>query len=129
MPHSAGDDFAERSGLDFASCGSQRLVADPSCCAVTTGGYECLLAALASCSPARLDEMHGTVEGDAILQDYFVVPLAVGCEVVVVRDERDDAFRNTNYPAVTETHCSVARLRAAAEATACPRIVVDACHP
>ena len=129
MLHSAGDDFSLRSGLDFESCGSQRLASEPSCCPVTTPGYECLLAALASCSPARLEGVYGTLEGDSILQDYFVMPLPAGCEVVVVHEGGEDAYRDPNYPAVSQPHGRTAHLRAATEASPCPAIVVGSCLP
>jgi hypothetical protein len=128
-PSAAGDDFALKTAVDFASCGQQRLAYAPACCAIATAGYDCLVAALDACAPARLGEVYGTVEGAAIFLDYFVVPLEGGCEVVVVTDNGQDNFRDTNYPAVSKRHCGLARTRAAASAGACPSLDVDACSP
>lgn len=126
---SAGDNFALSRGLDFTSCGRQERAFVPACCATASAGYDCLVAALDTCSPARLGEVYGTVEGAAIFTDYFVVPRDRGCELVVVTDNGQDGFRDTSSAPVLQRHCRLARTRAAASADTCPSLQLDACVP
>jgi len=127
LESAAANDFALSRRLDFTSCG-QHLRKESPCCATMTEGYDCLVDALATCSPARLGEFYGTVEGAAIFTDYFVVPLDDGCELVELIDNGEDSFRATTEPAVSTRHCGLARTRAALGADTCPIFDLSACR-
>lgn len=126
---SAGDNFALSHGRDFKDCGRQESAFVPACCAVASAGYDCLVAALATCSPARLGEVYGTVEGAAVFTDYFVVPHDSGCQVVVVTDNGQDSFRDPSSAPVLQRRCGLARTTAATSADRCLYLRLDECIP
>ncbi len=118
--------FAKASELDFASCGREAADRRTSCCDGTTAGYDCLLDALAACTPARFGVVTGTVEGDPIFSDYFVVPADGSCSLFVVTDQSADTFRDSSSVAANTIQCGTASLRIAAPGD-CPSLNLDDC--
>jgi hypothetical protein len=120
------EEFAKVSGLDFTSCGREVENRRTRCCEGTTAGYDCLLDALAACSPARFGVVTGTVEGDPIFSDYFVVPADGACSLFVVTDQSEDHYLDPTAIPANTIQCGRASLRIAAPGE-CPSLVLDDC--
>jgi|GEM_PF-3582493 len=118
--------FALSTGLDFESCGREFANQGTRCCDATTAGYDCLLNAFESCSPARFGVVTGTLEGDPVFTDYFVKKSDDGCRLFVVTDESQVAFRDMNAVPVKSLRCGLASLQVAAPGD-CPSLAVDDC--
>lgn len=128
--NASADGFVATSGLSFESCGREYFDERAACCGPRTAGYECLVAALRACTPARFAVARGTVEGDPIFFDYFVVPAEAGdgCRVMVMTDSSQDAFRDQTLSAVQTTFCGSAALSIEAGQD-CPRLELGDCNP
>ena len=118
--------FALSTGLDFESCGREGTRDTAHCCEAIAAGYDCLLNAFASCSPARFGVVDGTLEGDLIFTDYFVKDSDRGCRLFVVTDNGQDAFRDMSTWPVKSLQCGRASLQVAAP-DQCPSLAVDDC--
>jgi hypothetical protein len=125
-PSLAADGFVATIGLEFESCGREYLDVRSDCCEPLVSGYECLLRALEACSLARFAEVYSTIEGALILKDYFVVPAAGGCELMLMTDSSRDPFRGSSAAAVQTTYCSRASVGMDG-GSPCPRLIVDDC--
>lgn len=122
----AADGFVATTGLEFESCGREYVSFGSSCCEPLLAGYQCLLRAFEACTLARFAQVYSTIEGDLIFQDYFVVPAARGCELMVMTDRGQDAFRDPNAAAVHTAYCLTASLPQEA-GNVCPRLLVEDC--
>ena len=125
----AADGFVATSGSSFESCGRESYDERPACCGPRIAGYECLVAALRACKPARFAVARGTIEGDPIYSDYFVVPAeeGEGCRLMVMTDSSRDAYRDPSVAPVRTSFCSTAGLSTVDEG--CPELELDGCHP
>jgi hypothetical protein len=119
--------FALSTGLTFKSCGREVANDGTRCCKATTAGYDCLLDAFTSCTPARFGVVTGTVEGDPIFTDYFVKESDNGCRLFVVTDSWQDAYRDMNAVPVESLQCGQASLKIAAPGQ-CPSLALDECE-
>ena len=127
LPESvAADGFVATAGLELESCGREYIDSRTSCCEPLEAGYECFLRAFESCTPVRFAEVYSTIEGDLILRDYFVVPAGSGCELMVMTDRSEDAFRDPSAAAVQTQYCATASLRFPVDGQ-CPSLALDDC--
>lgn len=128
--NASADGFVSTSGLRFESCASEHVDERAACCGPRTAGYECLVAALRACEPARFAESRGTIEGDPIFFDYFVVRAedGEGCRLMVMTDNRQDAFRDPTGAPVHTRSCGSATV-SAEPGEECPRLVLSDCSP
>jgi hypothetical protein len=125
LPESvAADGFVATIGLAFESCGREYVDFQSRCCEPLVAGYQCVLRAFEACSAARFGEVYSTIEGDLIFRDYFVVPAPQGCELMVMTDSSDDAFRNQNAAAVQTDYCAGASLHVEPD-VACPALALE----
>jgi hypothetical protein len=118
--------FALSTGQEFESCGREVDNDGTHCCDASSAGYDCLLEAFASCSPARFGVVTGTVEGDPIFTDYFVRESDDGCRLFVVTDRGQDAYRDMNAVPVESLQCQRASLKIFAPGK-CPSLALDDC--
>jgi hypothetical protein len=118
--------FALSTGLDFESCGREGARDTGHCCEAIAAGYDCLLNAFASCSPARFGVVGATIEGDLIFTDYFVKDSDSGCRLFVITDNGQDAFSDMSTLPVKSRQCGRASLQVAAP-DECPSLAVDDC--
>jgi hypothetical protein len=94
----------ERTGLTYASCGALEPAADCFVSAEQAAAFDCFAAALATCSPARLDVRISNDEGGIVENFDFVEPDGQGgCRVAVLIDDRADPF--AREPGVFEQLC------------------------
>jgi len=93
----------ERTGITYASCGALEPAADCSVSAEQAAALDCFTAALAACSPARLDVRIANEEG--VVENFdFVEPNGDGgCRIAVLIDDRGDPF--AREPGVFEQLC------------------------
>jgi hypothetical protein len=118
--------FALSTGLEFESCGREGASDTAHCCDATAAGYDCLLNAFESCSPARFGVVTGSLAGGLIFTDYFVKDSDDGCRLFVVTDDGQDAFRDMSTWPVKSRQCGRASLQVAAP-DPCPSLAVDDC--
>jgi hypothetical protein len=120
--------FALSTGLDFENCGREMVGGAIHCCQVASAGYDCLLNAFESCSPARFGLVASTIEGDPIFTDYFVKDSDNGCRLFVVTDNGQDAFRDMSTWPVQSFQCGRASLQVTAP-DQCPSLALKDCGP
>jgi hypothetical protein len=118
--------FALSTGLEFESCGREDARDTAHCCDATAAGYDCLLNAFESCSPARFGVVSGSLVGGLIFTDYFVKDSDNGCRLFVVTDNGQDASRDMSTWPVKSLQCGRASLQVAAP-DPCPSLAVDDC--
>lgn len=84
------DDHAKQTGLAYAECGDVALPRSDMC--VETTVDDCLVDALATCTPSRASVSRPSVEGDRIPTVVFVEPEGDGCVVFEIIDTTRDRF-------------------------------------
>jgi hypothetical protein len=93
----------ERTGLTYASCGPLEPAADCAVSAEQAAALDCFAAALATCSPARLDVRIANDEGFVENYDFVEPDGQGGCRIAVLIDDRTDPF--AHEPGVFEQLC------------------------
>jgi len=86
-------DWAVASGHTFEDCGAIELGQCSTAVGVAPAAITCLLDAFASCTASRAEISMPTVEGDPIVETWFIDPQEDGtCTAVLFRDTTADEF-------------------------------------
>ena len=114
-----------RKRADYADCGVAKL--DQTCREELSETERCLLAAFADCAAAEGRVEQPTVEGDPIIEIYFVDPEGGGCSVTRYQDNSADSFKG-DYGDFIEFSCVSLSEQAYVPQLTCAAMVPEACQ-